>query len=81
MELVETRSIPSPGEPTASCRDCVHFEDDPARLEAALPNLAILSSAWGSTRGRAGLCGAFGRFHDPIPAAGCRAFEARVRRP
>jgi hypothetical protein len=78
--IMEAMMVPSkaPGDlGAATCRDCVHFEDDPACLEAALPHMEILSSAWGSTRGDAGLCRALGRFHDPIPAAGCPAFEAR----
>jgi len=77
MDAVKAPSSTISVLPGASCRDCVHFEDDPARLEAALPHMEILSSAWGSTRGDAGLCRALGRFHDPIPAAGCPAFEAR----
>ncbi|MGD8441480.1 MAG: hypothetical protein PVG53_13190 [Holophagae bacterium] len=67
-----TADVPAP-----SCRDCIHFEDDPAEIERRLPGIVILGSAWGSTRGDAGLCGALDRFHDPIPAADCPLFEAR----
>ncbi len=63
--------------PVPSCRDCIHFEDDPAEIERRLPSIRILGSAWGSTRGNAGLCAALDRFHDPIPAVECPLFEAR----
>jgi len=38
------------------CFSCTHFCDDPARIEAALPGLATLSSGQASVRGRDGLC-------------------------
>ena len=38
------------------CESCAHFVDDPQVIEAALPGLTILSSAYGSARGDAGLC-------------------------
>jgi hypothetical protein len=60
-----------------SCRDCVHFEDDPVAIEARLPHIAILGSAYSSTRGSAGFCLELDRFHDPLPAAGCRHFRPK----
>jgi len=51
-----------------SCRDCRHFCDDPSRLEEMFTGMIILSSAYGSTRARAGVCAVDGRFHDPEPA-------------
>jgi hypothetical protein len=60
------------------CRSCAHFDDDPSSIEAALPGIAILGSAWGSTRGDAGVCALYRRFHDPIPAVGCDGFERRI---
>ncbi len=42
-----------------SCFGCAHFCDDPARIEAALPGLAALSSAHAYVRAQDGLCLAF----------------------
>jgi hypothetical protein len=55
------------------CHRCRHFVDDPQQLEDALPGLTILSSAWGSTRGRAGLCACHETWQDPV--TGCPDFE------
>ena len=60
-----------------SCRVCRFFFDDPLLLEAQLPGIGALSSAFGSTRGNAGICEQTGRFHDPLPP--CDAFEAAGR--
>jgi hypothetical protein len=57
------------------CRSCHLFVDEPAELERALPGLTILSSASGSTRGRAGICLARHTFQDPAPA--CPEFRPR----
>lgn len=59
-----------------TCRGCRHFMDDPAELERALTGILILSSTYGSTRGRAGICAVTGRFHDPIAA--CSEFAPRA---
>ena len=60
-----------------SCRACRFFFDDPLLLEAELPGIGALSSAFGSTRGNAGICEQTGRFHDPLPP--CEDFEAAGR--
>ncbi len=39
-----------------TCRVCRHFDDSPAALEAALPGLASLSSAYAAVRAGDGLC-------------------------
>ncbi len=49
-------ALPGQDEALQSCVPCAHFCDDPARLEAALPGLAALSSGHASVRGRDGLC-------------------------
>lgn len=38
------------------CFGCVYFCDDPQRIEAELPGLAVLSSGHASVRARDGLC-------------------------
>lgn len=50
------------------CTACQLFVGDPDELEQAFPDLTILSSARGSTRGRAGICLARNTFQDPEPA-------------
>ena len=61
-----------------SCPRCRHFVDDPQKLEDALPGLTILSSAWGSTRGDAGLCACHGTWQDP--ETGCPDFSPKLPR-
>jgi hypothetical protein len=48
-----------------SCRRCRYFDAEPAHIEAALPGLAALSSAYASVRADDGLC----RWHDRYVAA------------
>ena len=60
-----------------TCRSCRHFDDDPRSLEARLPGLTILGSAYSSTRADAGICAAHGRFHSPIEASACPHFVER----
>jgi hypothetical protein len=60
-----------------SCRQCRHFIDEPSAVEAALPSVTILGSAYSSVRGRAGVCQCSGRFHDPMDARACPDFTAR----
>jgi hypothetical protein len=59
-----------------TCRHCGHFNDDPALIETAFPNINLLGSAYASTRGDAGICQKLDRFHDPLPASSCRWFTA-----
>lgn len=46
---------PAP-ERAGTCRTCRHFDGDPAAIEAAFPNLASMSSGFGSVRAGDGLC-------------------------
>ena len=62
-------------EPTATCAQCTLFEDDPGAIERAFTGMTALSSAYGSTRGSAGVCTVHGLFHDPRPA--CPEFAPR----
>ena len=58
---------------TATCKDCLHSEMRPEALEAAIPGLKILSSAYGAVRGETGLC----RRHEQFVTARstCADFE------
>ena len=47
------------------CATCTHFDARPAALEAALPGLRSLASAYGAVRASDGLC----RLHDRVLAA------------
>jgi hypothetical protein len=59
----------------ATCAECAEFVDDAAELEALFVGMTALSSAYGSTRGRAGVCRVSDTFQDPTPA--CPAFVRR----
>jgi len=56
-----------------SCGVCVHFADDPAALERAIPGLNILSSAYGSVRDETGLCRRRDAFVTPVYC--CQDFQ------
>ena len=58
------------------CGSCVHFIDDPAAFERALPGILILSSGQGDSRGNQGLC----RVHERLltPNTSCERFAARL---
>ena len=59
-----------------NCGACRHFEDDPARIEALIPGLAVMGSARASVRSDDGIC----REHDLIVSArdSCERFAARL---
>ena len=38
------------------CRECVHFENDPAIIEKTYPGLNIMSSGYASVLDRDGIC-------------------------
>jgi hypothetical protein len=59
-----------------SCIDCMHFNHSASAIEAALPNLASLSSAYAAVRADDGLC----KLHDRYVAAGSVCAEHRGRR-
>jgi hypothetical protein len=52
------------GEPRAACRSCRHFHNDPAYLEAEIPGLSALSSAYASVRADDGICTLHGRLQN-----------------
>jgi hypothetical protein len=65
-------AAPSP----TSCLHCRHFEHSPAALEAALPGLSSLSSAYAAVRANDGLCGVHQRY--VTAESTCRQFTARA---
>jgi hypothetical protein len=40
----------------ASCRNCAHFENNPAVIEKTYPGLTVMSSGYASVRDKDGLC-------------------------
>jgi hypothetical protein len=58
------------------CGSCVRFRNDPALLEAAMPGLSSLSSAYASVRADDGIC----LLHDRYLSAraSCADFSARA---
>jgi hypothetical protein len=58
-----------------TCADCARFTDEPRLIEALFAGITALSSAYGSSRGRAGVCHFRDTFQDPEPV--CRGFLAR----
>ena len=40
----------------ASCRNCIHFENNPAVIEKEYPGLTVMSSGYASVRDKDGLC-------------------------
>jgi hypothetical protein len=57
-----------------SCRQCRHFQNDAPQVEAALPGLSSLSSAYAAVRASDGICAV----HERYVAASsvCTAFAA-----
>ena len=55
---------------TRTCSECARFTDDPLALEALFVGMTALSSAFGSTRGDAGVCGIGDVFQNPVAACG-----------
>jgi len=60
---------------TASCRHCVHFVTDPKELEAIVPGLNIVSSAYGSVRADTAYCKYKNIFL--VPTLACQGFAPR----
>ena len=61
----------------AACQHCAHFVDDPALIEAEIPNLTSFGSAYSSARGYAGICRKLDLFLDPMLAEHCPSFSFR----
>jgi len=65
----------APHDPTSTCAQCASFSDELSEIERILAGLTALSSAYGSTRDRDGVCALTERFQDSQPA--CREFMPR----
>ncbi len=59
-----------------SCRSCRYFENSPARVEASLPGLATLSSAYAAVRGSDGVCAVHERY--VAASSSCAAYFQAV---
>ena len=64
-----------------TCGDCVHFENDPARIEAMIPGLTTMGSARASVRADDGICGVHDRIVTPRDGCGQFALKADPDRP
>jgi hypothetical protein len=51
-----------------TCSECARFTDDALEIEAIFVGMTALSSAYGSTRGNAGICSVTDVFQNPVPA-------------
>ena len=70
------RALPPVVPPGRACGACAAFDADPARVEAAFPGLAAMSSGHASVRARDGLCARRARY---LPAsATCPDFTPAV---
>ncbi|MEK6775715.1 MAG: hypothetical protein AABY87_02390 [bacterium] len=58
------------------CLSCEYFSNDPRRLEQEIPGLNILSSAYASVRGEAGICRRYDLFLDPREK--CPEYQAQI---
>jgi hypothetical protein len=59
---------------SSTCLSCRHFNDAPAALEAALPGLASLSSAYAAVRLNDGICAVHDRYVSATSA--CARYAA-----
>jgi hypothetical protein len=59
-----------------TCADCAHFINEPARIEALIPGLNAMGSAWASVRADDGICAV----HDLMVSArdSCDRFTRRL---
>lgn len=62
--------------PTPRCGSCRYFHNEPGMLERTFRGLTVLSSAYGSARGDAGLCVKRELFLSP--GHGCREHAPRT---
>jgi hypothetical protein len=66
---------------TASCRACRHFSDSAPAIEAAMPGLASLSSAYAAVRSDDGVCGVHHRLIGAAWSCGDHAVRLPFQAP
>jgi hypothetical protein len=59
-----------------SCAECKHFQNQPLHVEAALPGLSSLSSAYAAVRCSDGICAVHERYVSASSA--CAAYASRM---
>jgi hypothetical protein len=59
-----------------SCLHCKYFDADPIHIEAALPGLSALSSAYAAVRSGDGLCRLHGRYVAASSGCSEAAYDA-----
>jgi len=60
------------------CADCRHFSGAPREVEAHLPGMRTLGSAYGSVRATDGICTLHDRYLDP--SSSCASHEPAPQR-
>ncbi len=68
---------PAAGRHEPLCQNCVHFHNDAATIEAAVPGLGSLGSAHACVRADDGLCLKHDRF--VTQGSNCRFFRPQLR--
>lgn len=71
-------TTPVPNASIIRCGNCVHFSNNPAAMEAAIPGLTTLSSGFGSVRAQDGLCTLHGYYLAAWDR--CQDFEVKKTR-
>jgi hypothetical protein len=54
MNIFDSITMSNSGE---ICRNCAHFQNDPAAIEKTYPALSMMSSGFASVRDQDGVCG------------------------
>jgi hypothetical protein len=70
------RAVILPGQRLPMCQHCLHFRNDPADIEAALPGFATFGSGRSAVRADDGLCVSHDRF--VTTQSSCPKFSDRL---
>jgi hypothetical protein len=54
MKIFKSLELSTPA--GATCQECVHFQNEPARIEETYSGLTVMSSGYASVRDRDGIC-------------------------
>jgi hypothetical protein len=75
VDFFELEQAPVPGQaPGRVCGNCRYFHGAPVDVEAQLPGMRTLGSAYGSVRATDGICGLHDRYLTP--SSSCPAHES-----